>query len=191
MNLCIGTDMTSRTRGFFAATLVVMGVLLQACGAVRVGVDHELGVRFDRYQTYSWDTPDGLPVGDPRLDNNPFFDSRVRAAVELELAAKGLRLVSESPDLVVHYHASVRQRIAILPRDAERGNVPVPERPSSDLLEFDEGTLIIDIAEANAKRILWRGWAQTDVSGLIDNPREMEKRVRESVRKMISQLPKN
>ena len=88
--------------------------LVSACATVNAGADFDPAVRLDQYRTYDWGGGDSLPVGDPRLDNNPFFDSRVRAAVELELAARGLRRVTTSPDLLVHYHASVRQRVDVI-----------------------------------------------------------------------------
>jgi hypothetical protein len=76
------------------------------------------------------------------------------------------------------------------------GLIPMPRcasyRPGSTekVIEYEEGTLILDIAEARSKRILWRGWAQTDVDGIMNDERMMEKRIAESVRKMIGQLPR-
>ncbi len=164
--------------------------LLGGCASVSAGADFDPGVQLDRYRTYNWGGGDSLPVGDPRLDDNPFFDARVRAAVDLELAAHGLRRVTTSPDLLVHYHASVRQRVDVIRADEAVGySSPRAER-SDIVLEFDEGTLIVDIAEPTAKSILWRGWAQTNVGGLIERPREMEQRIRESVRLMMRKFPR-
>lgn len=165
-------------------------VLAAACATITVGADFEPGVRFDVYRTFGWDAPDPLPIGDPRLDNNPFFDSRVRSAIELELAAKGLRLVSESPDLVIHYHASIRQRVEVIKRDEDRGYTTPESATAASVVEFDEGTILLDIADAKVKRILWRGWAQTDVGGLLEHPREMEKRIRDGMRRMIKDFPR-
>jgi len=169
-----------------AVPLVVAG----ACATVSVGADHEAGVRFDQYRTFGWEAQDALPVGDPRLDNNPFFDSRVRGAVELELAAKGLRLVTDTPDLLIHYHASVQQRIDVIKRDESRGYITPDYGQPSTVVEFEEGTIIVDVADAKSKKILWRGWAQTDVGGLMNQPREMEKRIRTAMQKMITEFPR-
>jgi hypothetical protein len=164
--------------------------LLSACATVHAGADFEPGVRLEQYRTFDWGGGDSIPVGDPRLDNNPFFDSRVRAAVELELAARGLARATTSPDLLVHYHASVRQRVDVIRADEGRGYSSPRDGSSDMVLEYEEGTLIIDVAEPKAKAILWRGWSLTDVGGLIDNPREMEKRIRESVRLMMQKFPR-
>ena len=63
-----------------------------------------------------------MSTGDPRLDNNRFFDERVRTQIEKELAATGLeRTASATPDLLVHYHASITQGIDIRDLDREYG----------------------------------------------------------------------
>lgn len=165
-------------------------VLMSACASINTGADFPAGIRLEQYQTFDWGGGDSLPVGDPRLDNNPFYASRVRSAVELELAAKGLRRVTTAPDLLVHYHASIRQRVDVVRADEARGYSFPELRASEKVVEFDEGTLIIDVVEPKGKIILWRGWSQTDVGGLIDDPRAMEKRVRESVRLMMQRFPR-
>lgn len=165
-------------------------VSLGACATVNAGADFAPGVRLDQYRTFDWGGGDSLPVGDPRLDHNPFFDSRVRAAVELELASRGLQRATTAPDLLVHYHASVRQRVDVIRADEGRGYSSPQDGKSDHVVEYEEGTLIVDIAEPKAKAILWRGWSQTDVGGLLENPREMEKRIRESVRLMMRKLPR-
>lgn len=180
--------MTIRTRCRFA--LLIPAVLLTACATINTGADFEPGTRLDRYGTYDWGGGDSLPVGDPRLDNNPFFDSRVRAAVELELAAKGLRRVTGSPDLLVHYHASIRQRVDVVQADEVRGYSFPRMRETERVVEFDEGTLILDVAEAATKKILWRGWSQTDVGGLLNDPRAMERRINESIGRMMRSFPR-
>ena len=176
-------------RGVVRAAMLALVVLVSGCATVHAGADFDPAVRFDRYRTYDWAGGDSLPVGDPRLDQNPFFDSRVRAAVELELAARAMQRSTTSPDLWVHYHASVRQRVDVIRADEARGFSSPRETLSDRVLEFEEGTLILDVAEPTAKTILWRGWAQTDVGGLVGNPREMEKRIRESVRLMMQKFP--
>jgi len=193
LSMQIPLDFRSSTmsRRLARALALASFALLSACATVHAGADYEPGMRLDQYRTFDWGGGDSLPVGDPRLDNNPFFDSRVRSAVELELAARGLRRVTTSPDLLVHYHASIRQRVDVIRADEERG-YSSPRYGASDVVrEFEEGTLIIDVAEPKAKAILWRGWSQTDVGGLLENPREMEKRVRESVKIMMKKFPKS
>jgi hypothetical protein len=164
--------------------------ILSGCASINSGADFAVGARMDQYQTFAWGGGDTLPAGDPRLENNPFFDARVRAAVELEMAAKGLRRVSASPDLLVHYHASVRQRVDVIKLDEARGYSSPELRASERVVEFDEGTLIVDVLEPKGKVVVWRGWAQTDVSGLLTDPRAMEKRINSSIKLMMKRFPR-
>jgi Domain of unknown function (DUF4136) len=175
---------------FARSTALFCAAVLSGCANIQSGADFPLGLRLDQYQTFTWGAGDTLPAGDPRLDNNPFFDARVRAAVELELAAHGLRRVSSAPDLLVHYHASVRQRTDVVRADEARGYTNMEMRASEQVIQFDEGTLIVDVADAKSKVVLWRGWSQTDVGGLLADPREMEKRINSSVRQMMQRFPR-
>jgi hypothetical protein len=164
--------------------------ILSGCASISTGADYPAGIRLDQYKTFDWGAGDSMPVGDSRLDRNPFFDARVRAAVELELAAKGLSRVTASPDLLVHYHASVRQRVDVIRADEARGYSSTELRASEKVVEFDEGTLIVDVVEPKGKTVVWRGWSQTDVGGLIEDPRAMEKRINSSVRLMMQRFPR-
>jgi hypothetical protein len=173
-----------------SSLLLAATVLVSACASVHAGSDYAVGLDLKPYSTFDWGAGDTLPAGDPRLDNNPFFDARVRAAVERELATKGITRRTTSPDLLIHYHASVRQRVDVIRSDEVRGYTFGGVNTSEKVIEYEEGTLILDIAEATSKRILWRGWAQTDVDGIMSAQREMEKRIDQSVRKMLEQLPR-
>ena len=71
-----------------------VGLLLTAfvagCAAMSVSSHIERNVNFTDYVTYDWGPPDGLPVGDPRLDGNEFFRDYVMGAIEKQLAAQWL-----------------------------------------------------------------------------------------------------
>ncbi len=178
------TNSTTRLRALISI------VALSGCAGINSGADFPAGLRLDRYQTFAWGGGDTLPVGDPRLENNPFFDARVRSAVEHELTAKGLRRATVSPDLLVHYHASVRQRVDVVRTDEARGYSSPELRATDKVVEFDEGTLIVDVVDPRNKAVIWRGWSQTDVSGLIEQPKAMEKRINASVRLMMQRFPR-
>jgi hypothetical protein len=154
-----------------------------------VSADFDPSVDLSQYHTYDWEAPDALPVGDPRLDNNPFFDARVRAAVDSQLAAKGLRKSSASPDLTIHYHASVQEQVDVYSVDRAHGYTS-EYGEGTEVRVYEKGTLVIDIAEAETKRMVWRGWAQSDIEGVIDRPPELEKRIREAVDQMFERFPR-
>src|SRR6478672_11975395 len=93
-------------------TIFAIAVAMPGCASMTVSSHIEHGVNFSDFVTYDWGPPDNLPVGDPRLDNNPFFNDYLQGAVEKQLAGKGyVRAVTGAPYLLVHYHATVNQRM--------------------------------------------------------------------------------
>lgn len=169
--------------------VTVAGLLAAAgCATMTVSADFDPATNFGVYRTYDWAPPDPLPTGDPRLDANPFFDARVRAAVDGQLTATGLTQSADSPDLLVHYHASVRDRLDVYRIDTERGYLPGYEG-AEQVSVYEEGTLLVDLVDAETLRVIWRGWAQTDIQGVIDNRVRMEQMIQEATRRMFERFP--
>jgi hypothetical protein len=160
------------------------------CATMNVSSHIERGVNFAEYVTYEWGPPDSLPVGDPRLDNNPFFNDYLQGAVEKQLAAKGFeRAAAGRPaDLLIHYHASVNQRLDVYRADQQYGYCYGDCEPQ--VVDFEQGTLVIDIVDVETKKVIWRGWAQDTMTGIIDNQARLEKQVDEGVTKMMLLLPR-
>jgi uncharacterized protein DUF4136 len=180
------TEVTKSVLARGAALL--SAALLTACATIRVGADFDRGTNFQAYATYDWASHDALPTGDPRLDNNQLFDARMREAVNEQLASKGLRRSASSPDLLVHYHASVRDRIDVVRMDESRG-YSVGERSESYV--YEEGTLLVDVVQAQSKKLLWRGWAQTELSTLLTAPETMAARLKDVAWRMFRQFPRS
>jgi hypothetical protein len=162
---------------------------LAGCASMNVSSHIERGVNFTEYVTYDWGPPDNLPVGDPRLDNNPFFNDYLQGAVEKKLAAKGYERTAGKPaDLLIHYHASVNQRLDVYRADQPYGYCYGDCEPQ--VVDFEQGTLVIDLVDAKTKKVVWRGWAQDTMTGVIDNQDRLQKQVDEGVTKMMLLLPR-
>jgi hypothetical protein len=148
------------------------------------------GINFARYRTYDWGPADALPTGDPRLDKNPFFKDHVEGAVEKQLAARGLEMsTSGTPDLLIHYHASINQRIDVNRVDRRHGYCYGVDCPS-DVIEYEAGTLVLDIVDSRTNRVIWRGWAQDTVEGVLDNEDAMARQINEAITRMLARLPR-
>ena len=169
----------------FAAIAMVAAA---GCATMTVSSHVESGISFSEYATYDWGPPDNLPVGDPRLDNNPFFNDYLQGAIERSMAAKGYDLaVAGGADLLIHYHASVNQKIDVYDVDHRYGYCYENCKP--DYFNYEEGTLVIDLVDTNTNKVVWRGWAQDSMNGIIDHQDRLEKQVDESVTKMMMRLP--
>ena len=162
---------------------------LAGCATMNVSSHIERTANFVDYVTYDWGPPDNLPVGDPRLDNNPFFQDYLQGAIEKRMAAKGFeRAVNGTPDLLVHYHASVSQKLDVYEVDQRYGYCYGDCQPQ--VADYELGTLIIDIVDARTSKVVWRGWAQDAMNGIIDNQERLEKQVDEEVTLMMQRLPR-
>lgn len=109
-----------RLPGLTIAAIAALAVT--SCAQLNVSSHVERGLDVAQYRTYEWGPADALPTGDARLDKDPFFQDHMQGAVEKELAARGLAgSTSGTPDLLIHYHANISERIDIDRMDRERG----------------------------------------------------------------------
>ena len=129
-----------------------------ACATVRVTVDYDPNEDFSSYRTFAW-FPIVRPSSDPEVAS-PLVDARIRAAVARELEAKGYRqVIDRTPDFYVTWHVSVEDKLDVYTVD--RGYVGswgyVVSIPETRVRQYEEGTLLIDVADAREKQLVWRG----------------------------------
>ncbi len=174
-------------RGARMATLAVASLTLAGCALVRVDSYAERGFDVRQYRTYTWGPPDTWSTGDPRLDNNRFFDERVRMRVEEELKRRGFEKVTTGhADLTVHYHINVAQEVDIRTLDRETSYCPDNE---CQPVVYEKGTLFVDLVEPRRARLIWRGWVEGSIDRVVDNQALMESRIDTAVAKILARLP--
>jgi hypothetical protein len=171
------------------ARLILVGVSalgLAACATTNVSSFVERGIDVGQYRTYSWGPAGEQATGDPRLDNNQFFQERIEAAVERHLNARGLeKTTAEAPDLVIHFYASVAQLVN--PNGVDR---PYATCVDCEPYVYDAGTMVIDLVDARTQRLVWRGWAEGSIDGVVNDQTWMEKRVDDTVARIMERLPR-
>lgn len=167
-------------------TVAVTTLALGGCATLSVSSYVERGIDVRQYRSFGWDSTEGLYTGDPRLDNNRFFDERVRTAVAAGLAARGFDEAVDAPDLLIRYHASVTQRLAVSRFDRESGAC---ENASCRPDVYEAGTLVVDLVDRRSRRLIWRGWAEGAIDNVIDNQQLMEEKVGEAVGRILERLP--
>jgi hypothetical protein len=175
--------MTSPRRWRLAAALAMSSVMMGGCALKRVDSYLARGTNLASYQTYAWGKVHQGATGDVRLDNNEFFRERVLAAVENQLASRGFEKTATAPQLLVHYHASVEQRIDLTERE------PWQSCPDCKPSIYDAGTLVIDLVDARTSDLLWRGWSNTNIDRIVDNQQWLEAHIDDTVAKILERLP--
>ena len=150
--------------------VLTFSVTAAGCATMTVSSHSEPGLDLAQYQTWDWAPADALPTGDPRLDQDPFFKDQVQGAIERGLELKGLKLVAvgTTPDLQIHYHAHISQRIDIIAADRDYESC-VGAGCQPPVTVYEAGTLVVDIVDTRTNRVIWRGWAQDSVEGVLDD----------------------
>jgi hypothetical protein len=167
---------------------MTLALAVAGCASLAGGAYVPEGQNLTRYRTYQWASGNPLSTGDPRLDNNRFFDERVRAAVDRELAGRRFEKAPlDRVDLVVHYHASFTQGIDVRGIDPE---YKYCKEERCGPYSYEAGTLLIDLVDATTRQLVWRGWVEGRFDGVIDNQRSMEATVDDTVKQLLRRLPK-
>lgn len=172
-------------RPLAAALAALAALALAGCAAtVRSYVDRTAD--FTRYRTYAWGHADTFTTGDPRLDNNAFFRDRLQKAADARFAARGFEQTdAESADLLLHYHVNITQRI-----DVNEIDEPYGYCDGCGAAVYDAGTLTLDLVDVRTGRLVWRGWADRSVEGVLEKQDWMERRIDEAVARILERLPR-
>jgi hypothetical protein len=125
--------------------------------------------------------------------DNALLDSRVRSAVDRELAARGLEQLPSGGDLGVVYHAAIEGRMDVYNVDRSYGYRPYwgwagPVYTETHVRYFDEGTLILDLVDMSTQKLVWRASAQAEVNERAD-PETRTQRLNEAVARMLEGFP--
>lgn len=140
---------------------------LAACASTpRVSSQADPAGEFGRYRSFSFFTPLALEQnGYTTITSN-----RIRDAVRTQMLARGYVYDEANPDLWVNLNAYLQDktRVTTMPEvDYDyyysyraRSYVAVPYwRDRTDVRQYTEGTLNVDVVDARQKRLVWEGVA--------------------------------
>jgi hypothetical protein len=172
--------------------IAVLAITLASAGCaatMSVSSHVQRGLDFSPYRSFAWGPADALPTGDPRLDQDPFFKDHVQGAVEKALARRGIELSSSAtPDLLIHYHANIRKRIEVNRIDRVYGYCDGAACPP-ETIQYEAGTLVVDLVDARTNKLIWRGWAQNSVEDMLHDRDRMARTIDQAVTEMMKRLP--
>jgi hypothetical protein len=182
--------MLAMTRTIQLTALGITLLVLNACGSMKVYSYTEHGASLIQYATYDWGPLDQRATGDPRLDNNPFFQERIQAQGDRELTRRGyVKATTTQPDLTVVYRTRIRQEVDLNSADRPDAYTYCAEGASEPYV-YDTGTLLIDLVDARTKQVVWRGWAEGSIEGVVNNQPWMEKKIDEVVARIFEDCPR-
>ena len=171
-----------------ASVAVALGLAacVASCAPLRVNSYAAPAGDMRAYTTYAWDAADLGMTGDPRLDNNRIFTNRVQQAADAEMRFRGYeKRTRGTADMTLHVHARVEQQIDSALLDVDR---PC-QQPECRSYVYDQGTLLLDVVDTRSQALIWRGWAERSLDGVVDNQDVMDQVIDRAVSAIFARLP--
>lgn len=181
-------------------TAAITVCTLAACSTVTVSTDYDHAAAFGKYKTYSL-----APSANGRT-LSPTSEAALSNAIRTQLAARGItESTSGKGDLAIVRHVFTEDKVSVQqytdwgygygtgavvgsgwPYGYGSYNMWAgAPRTYTDVSQYTEGTLILDVVDTSTQKLVFRGTATAVVSG-TDNASKIEK----AVEKMVATLPK-
>jgi len=171
-----------------AAALVLVPALAMA---QKVTFDFDKNEDFTKFKTYAM--KDGTPVG------QPLIDERIVNAIDDQMKAKGFTKSDANPDVFVVYHTTFDKQkdISTFSSGYAGGYGPYGwgwgggmgmGTTSTQVRDILVGTLVIDMADAQAKKVVWRGMGTKEIDTNA-KPDKRDKSINKAVEKIFKNYP--
>jgi hypothetical protein len=157
--------------------------------AQKVSYDYDKSANFAGFKTYAH--KEGTNVG------QPLIDERIVAAIDAQLAAKGLTKTEADPDVFVVYHIAFDKQkdISTFSTGYAGGYGPYGwgwgggmGSTTTQVRDILIGTLVIDVADAKQGKLAWRGMGVKEVKTQT-NPEKRDKSINDAVKKIFKNYP--
>jgi hypothetical protein len=166
-------------------------IVAAGCSSISVNYDYDPGADFTTYKTFAWITQPTNISGNAQQAQaqSSLVGKRIMHSVTGVLAEKGLTEDDNDPQLLLAYHTGVQDKVQVTdwgygygPYDGWYGGGGV------DVYNYQEGTLILDLVDAQSKQLVWRGTAQGVLESNPD-PETMQRKIDNVVGRMLQNYP--
>ncbi len=168
--------------GYLLSTwlIAILLVGLGGCAPSTVKFDYDETIDFSRYETFGWleqqggSTTVGVPV------SQVFFQT-ARESADAIMQKKGFRKVGAAPNMGLVIHIGTGKTIDV----AAWGYSTGFEAGRGGSAVYARGTLIIDIVDNRAKRLVWRGTA----SAVVNDAGQATTSIEQAVGSILGRFP--
>jgi hypothetical protein len=173
--------------------ILLLTLAISSCSSIKVAADYDKEANFANYKTFAF-----FKTGIDKAEISDIDKRRILRAVESELLTQGYTK-SENPDLLVSIFTKSQQRVDVYNNNwgmgawgwggygpwgmGGPGGWGMNQQPM--VSTQSEGTLFIDLIDANKKELVWQGMG----TGYL--PRNIEKkdeRIKEFVSKVMEKF---
>ncbi|RIA10609.1 uncharacterized protein DUF4136 [Flavobacteriaceae bacterium MAR_2010_72] len=176
---------------FKLVSIALIALVITSCSSVRVAADYDKNADFNNLKTFAF-----FKTGIDKAEISDLDKRRILRAIESELLAKGFTK-SENPDMLVSIFTKSQQRVDVYNNAWGFGgwgwggwggfgpgwgwgwNQPMVSTRT-------EGTLYIDLIDANKKELVWQGMGTGYLAQRMD---KKEERIKEFVSQIMEKYP--
>jgi Domain of unknown function (DUF4136) len=180
--------MKTKVPGYLKVYLLIIPWLIIGCApSSQVFTDYDKAANMEGYHTFGW-----LPVSAfIESANNPVYynelnDKRIKNAVGNQLESRNYQF-SNDPELLIHYHIVIQDKAIVRTDPYGYYYGPYWMSTETNLYEYKEGTLIIDLMDADTNSLVWRGWITSFLKS--NNPEKMDESIDNAVRMIFAKYP--
>jgi hypothetical protein len=152
---------------------------------LRVYSDYDREFNLNEFKTYQWASQKEIEVRNNPLYFNELTDKRIKAIADGQLTIKGLTLAENEPDVIIHYHIVVDDKFSVA-SDPYGIYGPYWMGSRGNVVQYKEGTLIIDIMDRKTSSLIWRGYAVSVIED--DNEEITEEMLIKAIVKIFEQF---
>jgi hypothetical protein len=176
-------------------TAVLAALLLAACATgPRVTTDADPAADFSRYRSFAFYEPLALET----RGYTTLLSARLKDEARRQMESRGYVYDEAAPDLRVNINAFVEEKtdVVTVPTTGyatyysyrARAFVTVPVwHERSQLMQYTEGTINVDLVDARAKQLVWEGVAVGSAAGRT--PAERRERAVRSIVTIFDAFP--
>ncbi len=183
------------TRNFVLVASIL--VLFSSCSSVMVSEDFDPSVSFKKYDSFALDEKAPDDDTDPRYGNE-LINNRFYKTITSVLQKKGFAYTGSSSesDFTVSFDYSVRPKMDLYNINKQIGFSygsynrygGIGAKTCTDISEFDQGILFINITDTRTNKLIWRGTA-TDIVSIHATPEKISNQVEEMVNAVLDDFP--
>jgi hypothetical protein len=172
-------------------SLVLALGLLAGCSSLTVNYDYDTNVDWAKYETYAWMGGQNNAPQDPSspLMDSGLLDKRIRSAVEWEMEQREMK-PADDPDVLVIYHLGSEDKLQVTDWGYRYSDYYWGYGGRQiDVYEYTQGTLVIDVIDAESKNMIWRGIGQKVIDQTQRSPEEVQEKIDQIINKIMASYP--
>ena len=192
----------SATR-IYLLTLAVVSLLMTGCASGFKGTyDYDRDHDFSNYTSWAWISENPMTIGATDNIPSPLLEPRIMSAIKDNLTTKGFTMADSpaSADFVVAFTVGSRDKIRVDTYPTYYGGFGYPRGWGSpyygvgvsygtetQVREYTNGMLAIDIFDVSEQRPMWHGYTEKSISS--SDRKNIEATVNAAVAAVLSGFP--